>query len=330
MSPGWGVARIVALKLLRLFGVLFVVAVLCFFSLNLLPGNPARAILGVAGSSPQAVKALDIKLGLDHPVFHRFTTWLWDVLRGNLGTSYQSGVPVGQIITQRAPVTLELILLSQILALLAAVPTAIIAAARRGTTTDRGISVIVFAVLSTPNFVAGFVLIWIFAILLGILPANGYTALSGGLWANLETMLLPSVCLAAAPFALYQRVLRADLVETYGSEFMAVARAKGVSPARAAFRHALRPSLLGLTTSVGAMMGTLLGATIIVETLFALPGLGAELANAVNNRDYVEVQGIVLVMATFFVVVNTIVDLTYTLIDPRLRSVRTRMVGSGA
>jgi len=330
MTPRWGVARLVAMKLLRMLGVLFVVSVLCFFSLNLLPGNPAQAILGVAGSSPQAVHALDIKLGLNHPLFHRFVTWLWNVLRGNLGDSYQSGLPVATIIGRDAPVTLELIIISQILALAAAVPTAIIAAAKRGSSTDRSISVCVFAVLSTPNFVAGFILIWIFAILLGVLPANGYTSLGAGLGPNLQSILLPSLCLAAAPFALYQRVLRADLVETYGTEFMAVARAKGISPARAALRHALRPSLLGLTTSVGAMLGTLLGAAVIIETLFALPGLGAELVNAVSNRDYVEVQGIVLVMAAFFVVVNTLVDISYTLIDPRLRSARTRLVGSPA
>lgn len=328
MSPGWAVARVIALKLLRLVAVLFVVAVLCFLSLNLLPGNPAQAILGVAGSSPQAVHALDVKLGLDHPLLSRFGTWLWHALHGNLGDSYTSGLPVAQIIGQHAGVTLELLLISQFFALGAAIPLAIIAAVKRGTSTDRGISFVVFTVLSTPNFVAGFVLIWVFAILISILPASGYTSLSGGLWPNIESMLLPSLCMAAGPFALYQRVLRADLIETYGTEFMAVARAKGISPARAAFKHALRPSLLGVVTSAGAMVGALLGGAVIVETLFALPGLGAELATAVNNRDYVEVQGIVLVMATFFVVVSTIVDISYTLIDPRLRSVRTRMVGS--
>lgn len=328
MSPGWGVARLIALKLLRLLGVLLVVAILCFLSLNLLPGNPAQAILGVAGSSPSAVHALDVKLGLNHPLLNRLGTWLWHVLHGNLGDSYQSGVPVAHIVGQHAQVTLELLIISQILALGAAVPLAIVAAVKRGSSTDRSVSVVVFAVLSTPSFVAGFVLIWVFAVLLGLFPASGYTSLGDGLGHNLESMLLPSLCMAAGPFALYQRVLRADLVETYGTEFMAVARAKGVSPARAAFRHALRPSLLGLTTSAGAMIGTLLGSAVVVETLFALPGLGAELATAVNNRDYVEVQGIVLVMATFFVVVNTIIDISYTLVDPRLRTVRSRMVSS--
>lgn len=322
------VVRIVVLKLARLAGLLFVVATLCFFSLNLLPGGPARAILGVAGSSPEAVRALNAKLGLDQPVLHRFGSWLSGVLHGHLGNSYQSGVSVAHIIAQRAPVTLELIIYGQVIALVVAIPLAVVAAVRQGAGTDRSISLGVFAVLSTPNFVIGFILIWIFAIGLGMYPANGYTPWSYGPGPHLSSMVLPSLCMAAGPFALYQRVLRADLVETYHTEFMSVARAKGISPLRAAVRHALRPSLLGLTTTAGVMIGTLIGAAVIIETLFGLPGLGFELEQAVNNRDYVEVQGIVLVMATFYVVVNTIVDLTYTLIDPRLRTVQMRMVGS--
>ncbi len=328
MSPGWGVARLLALKLLRMVALLVVVAVLCFFSLNLLPGNPATAILGVAGSSPKAVHALDVQLGLNHPVLDRLGTWLWHVLHGNLGTSYTTGLPVWELVRQHAGITLELLIFSQLLALVGAVPLAFAAAMRRGGLADRSISVVVFGLLSTPAFVAGFILIWVLAVILGILPASGYTSFSGGVWQNIESMLMPSICMALGPMALYQRVLRADLIETYDTEFMEVARAKGVSTARAALRHALRPSLLGVTTTVGASIGALLGGCIIIETLFALPGLGAELATAVSARDYVQVQGIVLVMCAFYVVVNTIIDVAYTLVDPRLRSVGARMVES--
>ena len=321
-SRGGQIARVLALKLVRLVGVLLVVAVLCFLSLSLLPGSPAQAILGVAGSSPKAVAALNHQLGVDQPLPHRFVTWIGNVLHGDLGNSYTSGESVTHIIGQTAPLTLELILLSQFVALLFAIPTALVAAARRGSLVDHGLGAAALTVLSTPNFVIGFVLIWIFAVGAGLLPASGYAKVSEGLGAHLESMVLPVICLAAAPFGLYQRILRADLVGTYDSEFMSVARAKGVSSTRRALRHALRPSLLGLTTSVGAMIGTLIGATVIVETLFGLPGLGAQLSQAVNNRDYVEVQGIVLVMATFFVVVVTIIDLSYVLIDPRLRTVK--------
>lgn len=322
------VLRTVVLKLARLAGILFVVATLCFFSLNLLPGGPARAILGVAGSSPEAIRALNAKLGLDRPLLDRFGSWLGGVLHGDFGDSYQSGVSVAHIIAERAPVTLELIIYGQLIALVAAVPIAAIAAARQGTGTDRSISIGVFTILSAPNFVIGFILIWIFAIALGLYPASGYTPWSYGLGPHLSSLVLPSICMATGPFALYQRVLRADLIETYHSQFMAVARAKGITPVRAAVRHALRPSLVGLTTTAGVMIGTLIGGAVIVESLFSLPGLGLELEQAVSNRDYVEVQGIVLVMAAFYVVVNTLVDLLYTVIDPRLRSVQARMVGS--
>ncbi|MEU8021843.1 MULTISPECIES: ABC transporter permease [Micromonospora] len=319
MTPGWPLARTVLLKLVRLAAVLFVVSLLCFLSLSLLPGDPAQAILGES-ASPQAVAALHEQLGLDRPFLERFLGWLGNALQGDLGRSYATNQTVAQIIAERAPVTIELIVLSQLIAIAAAIPAAVAAAARRGSAVDRGMSLWVFTVLSTPNFVVGFVLIWVFAVQLGLYPANGYVPVSAGIGQHLGSLLLPSLTLAAAPFALYQRVLRADLVETYGQEFMQVARAKGISPLRAAMRHAFRPSLLNLTTSVGVTVGVLIGSDVIVETLFSLPGLGAELAHSVSARDYAEVQGLVLVIAAAFVLINAAVDLIYGLIDPRLRA----------
>ncbi|WP_433686420.1 ABC transporter permease [Micromonospora carbonacea] len=324
MTPGWPLARTVLLKLVRLAAVLFVVSLLCFLSLSLLPGDPAQAILGES-ASPQAVAALHEQLGLDRPFLERFLGWLGNAVQGDLGRSYATNQTVAQIIAERAPVTIELIVLSQLIAIAAAIPAAVAAAARRGSAVDRGMSLWVFTVLSTPNFVVGFVLIWVFAVQLGLYPANGYVPVSAGIGQHLGSLLLPSLTLAAAPFALYQRVLRADLVETYGQEFMQVARAKGISPLRAAMRHAFRPSLLNLTTSVGVTVGVLIGSDVIVETLFSLPGLGAELAHSVSARDYAEVQGLVLVIAAAFVLINAAVDLIYGLIDPRLRA-RSRAV----
>ncbi|MFI6164899.1 ABC transporter permease [Micromonospora haikouensis] len=319
MTPGWPLARTVLLKLVRLAAVLFVVSLLCFLSLSLLPGDPAQAILGES-ASPQAVAALHEQLGLDRPFLERFLAWLGNAVQGDLGRSYATNQTVAQIIAERAPVTIELIVLSQLIAIAAAIPAAVAAAARRGSAVDRGMSLWVFTVLSTPNFVVGFILIWVFAVQLGLYPANGYVPVSAGIGQHLGSLLLPSLTLAAAPFALYQRVLRADLVETYGQEFMQVARAKGISPLRAAMRHAFRPSLLNLTTSVGVTVGVLIGSDVIVETLFSLPGLGAELAHSVSARDYAEVQGLVLVIAAAFVLINAAVDLIYGLIDPRLRA----------
>lgn len=321
-------ARFVVLRLLRLIAVLLVVSALCFLSLNLLPGDPARAILGESGT-PESVAALQQELGLDVPMGERYITWLGGILQGDFGRSYANRLPVADIILQRAPVTIELILLSQLIALAVAIPLATVAAVKRGTAVDRGISSLVFLAVSVPSFVLAFVLIWVFAIKLGLYPANGFIPISAGLGQNLGSLLLPSLALAAGPAALYQRVLRADLAETYGQEFMNVARAKGVSPLRMAVRHAFRPSLLGLTTSLGVVVGVLIGSSVIIENLFSLPGLGSILATSVSGRDYVVVQGVVLVAATAFVLINAAVDLVYGLIDPRLRRARvTRRAGA--
>ncbi len=256
-------------------------------------------------------------------------TWLGNIFQGDFGRSYANRVPVADIILQRAPVTIELILLSQLIALAVAIPLATVAAVKRGTAVDRGISSVVFLAVSVPSFVLAFVLIWVFAIKLGLYPANGFIPISAGLGQNLGSLLLPSLALAAGPAALYQRVLRADLAETYGQEFMNVARAKGISPLRMAVRHAFRPSLLGLTTSLGVVVGVLIGSSVIIENLFSLPGLGSILATSVSGRDYVVVQGVVLVAATAFVLVNAAVDLVYGIIDPRLRRARvTRRAGA--
>lgn len=321
-------ARFVVLRLLRLVAVLLVVSALCFLSLNLLPGDPARAILGESGT-PESVAALQQELGLNAPIGERYVTWLGGILQGDFGRSYANRLPVADIILQRAPVTIELILLSQLIALAVAIPLATVAAVKRGTAVDRGISSLVFLAVSVPSFVLAFVLIWVFAIKLGLYPANGFIPISAGLGQNLGSLLLPSLALAAGPAALYQRVLRADLAETYGQEFMNVARAKGVSPLRMAVRHAFRPSLLGLTTSLGVVVGVLIGSSVIIENLFSLPGLGSILATSVSGRDYVVVQGVVLVAATAFVLINAAVDLVYGLIDPRLRKARvTRRAGA--
>lgn len=321
-------ARFVVLRLLRLAAVLLVVSALCFLSLNLLPGDPARAILGESGT-PESVAALQQELGLNAPIGERYITWLGGILQGDFGRSYANRLPVADIILQRAPVTIELILLSQLIALAVAIPLATVAAVKRGTAVDRGISSLVFLAVSVPSFVLAFVLIWVFAIKLGLYPANGFIPISAGLGQNLGSLLLPSLALAAGPAALYQRVLRADLAETYGQEFMNVARAKGVSPLRMAVRHAFRPSLLGLTTSLGVVVGVLIGSSVIIENLFSLPGLGSILATSVSGRDYVVVQGVVLVAATAFVLINAAVDLVYGLIDPRLRRARvTRRAGA--
>jgi peptide/nickel transport system permease protein len=311
----------IGLKVLRLAAVLLVVSSLCFFSLSLLPGDPARLMLGDTATD-EAVATLRSQLGLDLPTMERFGHWLGGVLQGDLGESYRTGQSVTQVLAERAPVTVELIVLSQVIALGLAVPAAIVAAHRRRTGTDRALSLWVFTALSTPDFVVGVVLIWILSVHLGWFPANGYAPWSDGVGPHLSSLIMPAIALAGTSFALYQRVLRADLVETLRQDYIEVARAKGLSLTRITFRHALRPSLLGLSTQIGVTVGMLIGSTVVVESLFGLPGIGDELAGAVTARDYVEVQGLVLVIATCFVLVNALVDVLYPVIDPRLASSR--------
>ncbi|TDE11169.1 ABC transporter permease [Jiangella asiatica] len=320
-SPRPGALVQIVLKLLRLVAVLVVVGTLVFLSMELLPGGPAEAMLGVS-ATPDSIAALERQLGLDQRLLDRYLSWLGGVLRGDLGQSFRNGQDVSTIVADRLSVTIELVVAGQLIALLMALPLAMISANRRGSVLDRGVGLFVFSVLSTPHFVIGVVLIWLLSVNLGWLPATGYMPISAGVGTYLSGMIMPAVALAAAPFAQYQRVLRADLIETNNREFMLVARAKGVSPLRTSFRHALRPSLLGLSTVVGITIGTSIGSSVVVETLFGLPGLGAELVSAVQARDYPEVQGIVLVVAAAFVVVNAIVDVLYSVIDPRLRQRR--------
>lgn len=313
------------LKLGRLCAVLFVVSVLCFLSLELLPGSPARMILGDTASQ-EAVDALNVELGLDRPLVTRYIDWIGNILSGDFGRSFATGQTVWNLIAQRAPISLELIALSQVFALAGAVPIAALGAAKRGKPLDKVLSIGVFVALSVPSFVFAFLLIWVVAVKLQWLPANGFQYLTRDPIRHFKTLLLPALALAIGPFALYQRVFRADLVETYEQEFMHVARAKGVSPARMALRHAFRPSLLGLTTSVGVVVGSLIGASVIVETIFSIPGIGSALVASVNRRDYFVVQGLVLVIATAVVVINAIVDVLYGVIDPRIRATRARHV----
>lgn len=311
------------LRVVRLLGVLFLVSVLCFFSLALLPGDPARMILGETGATPEAVAALRQQLGLDLPVGERFIAWFGGILQGDFGQSYRNGQAVSGIIASRLPVTLQLIVWSQLIALAMAVPAAIAAATRRRTGTDRALSLVAFTLQSTPNFVVGVLLVWLFAVTLGWLPSTGYTPITEDFVDHASRMIMPAFALATASFALYQRVLRADLIETLQQDFVAVARAKGLSPARVMFRHAMRPSMLGLTTSVGVTVGALMGGTVVIEVMFGIPGLGAELVAAVNGRDYIEVQGLVLVIAATFVIINALVDFLYAVVDPRLSIAKT-------
>ncbi|SEP20203.1 ABC transporter permease [Trujillonella endophytica] len=309
-----GTLRKVARSLLVVLLVTFMVVAL----LSLAPGSVATVILGPA-ATPESVAALNEELGLNDSVFVQYWDWLTNALHGDLGTSLLTDLPVTETIWERLPVTLELALLAQVIALGIAVPLAIAAAARPGSVVDRFTSAISSASLSIPAFVAAPILVYFLALQLDLFPVSGWNDLSEGIGPNLESALLPAFAIALAEIAAFQRLLRTDLVSTLREDYIAAARAKGMSPTFVMLRHALRPSSFSLITLLAISTGRLLGGTVIVETLFSLPGLGSLVVNSITSRDVVVVQGVVAFIAVVYVALNTAVDVGYGLLDPRVR-----------
>jgi peptide/nickel transport system permease protein len=312
----------VARRLLRraasLVVVLLLVSLATFALMDLLPGDPAVAILGT-NATPENLAIVRSDLGLDRPAPARYLTWLGRAVRGDLGVSYKTNEPVAATLRQRAPVSLELVGLAQVLALGLAVPLGCWAAHRAGRRADRVISAVSFAGLAAPPFGVAVLLVGVFAVRLGWFPSIGYVGLAGDPLGNLRALVLPALALAIPLAAAYVQVLRVDLVRTLAEDHIALAEANGLSARRIMFNHALRQSSLTLLTVVGLNFSTLLGSAVVIEALFALPGVGRLLFTAIQTRDYVVVQGAVAMIAVVFVVVNFGIDVLHTALDPRVR-----------
>jgi peptide/nickel transport system permease protein len=301
-----------------LIGILFAVSLITFLLMNLAPGDPAQAILGETATA-EAIATLRQRLGLDVPLLQRYLNWLGGVLTGDLGESFRAGEPVLDAIVARFPVTLELLIGAQLVALGLALPIGIYTAYRaRGLADKVGLGV-ALAFVSTPPFLIGIILIYVFALQLGVLPATGYVPLSESLSGNFLTMVLPIATLGLFEFPIYMRLLRSDMIQTLQQNFILLARAIGLPPWRILITHALRPSSLSLITVVGINMGRLIGGAVIVEVLFGLPGVGQLLVDGIYQREYLVVQGVVLFVGVFFVLINSLVDLLYSMLDPRVR-----------
>lgn len=308
-------------RLLQLVPVLIGVSFLTFLLLNLLPGDPAVAVLG-DGATPEAVAALRGQMGLDDPLLLRYWDWVTAAVTGDLGTSLNSGESVTTLLVQRVPASLEIMVLAQVIALVVAVPVAIAAARKPGSLLDRTLGLTAFAGVAMPPFLLGMLLVLIIAMPLG-LPATGWIPMSENPLMNLRSALLPALTLAFALYAVYMRVLRADLVtQLTQEEYVTTARAKGLPMRRIISRHVLRNSVFPLITVVGINMGTLLGGAVIVEQLFAVPGLGKLMIDAIYQRDFMVVQGAVVLIAVVFVLINFAVDVLYAALDPRIRHAR--------
>jgi peptide/nickel transport system permease protein len=308
----------VARRLLYLVPVLVAVSLLTFLIASLLPGDLAYVILADQ-ATPEKVEALRRDMGLDQPIWWRYLGWLGHVLQGEFGRSFRTGQTVLQAVAERLPVSLELMLLAQLCALAIGIPLAIACAVRSGSAFDRFMTGSAFGMLSVPTFLSAILLIYLFAVQLRWLPATGYVPFGEDPIGNLRCFLLPALTLALGEWPVLMRVLRSDMIATLQEDYITMARAKGLKPSRILLVHALKPSSLTLVTVTGINIGRLIGGTVIVESIFALPGIGRLLIGAISTRDLVILQGVVLIVALGYVLMNFIVDMLYAVLDPRIR-----------
>ena len=311
--------KMIAKKLLTLIPVLLVVSFLTYVMLDFLPGDPALQILGVGGATPEAIVAVREELRLDDPLPVRYLGWLGDAVQGDFGRSYQSRQEVSTAIKERLPVTLEIAIVAMIMSVMIAIPLGVLSAYRAGTRLDRGVTGATFGLLAVPNFMMALLLIYTLSVRYGLFPATGWTRLTADPVQNLKSVFMPALALAISSMAVLTRLLRTDMIATLQEDHVMLARSKGLSTWRILFRHALRPSSFSLLTVGGLQIGALLGGAVIVEQIFALPGMGRLLLDSIFQRDLLIVQGVVLLIAVIYVLVNATVDVLYTFLDPRIR-----------
>ncbi|MGO9889348.1 MAG: ABC transporter permease, partial [Solirubrobacteraceae bacterium] len=311
--------RFIARRLLMAIPVLLGVTFVSFVVMNSLPGDAAQELLG-AQATPSEIHQLEIKLGLDKPFLTRYWDWLHEAVIGHLGHSLSSGQGVGSILGADLPVTFELVAFALLISLVLAVPLALLSARKPNGIADRLTMVFSMAGLSVAPYVLALVLVYVFAVKLNVLPAIGWVPPGQSFGQNIRYLILPAVSIGLGLLCFYTRLLRADLLEQMqGEDYVVTARAKGVRPWRVLTRHALRNSLFGLITVVALNLGTLLGATVVIEDIFGIPGIGHELLQAIDNRDIPVIEGIVFVFAVIVVVANLAADVLYSVLDPRIR-----------
>lgn len=309
---------LLAHRLIGLFATLIAASVIVFALVDLLPGDAAEMILGVE-ARPDTLAALRAELGTDRPALTRYTDWIGGILVGDFGTSYTYGEPVTALILERLEVSLPLAVGAILLSTLLAIPLGVIAAAFHRRAGDYGIMAFTQVGVAIPNFWLGLLLIMLFATTLNLLPSGRFPGWSAGLIAGLESLVLPIVALALPQAAILARVVRTSVLEVMGEMYVRTARAKGLSKTRVMLGHALRNALIPIVTIIGLQLSFLVASAIVIEGVFTLPGLGRLILQSISNRDLVVVQGVVLLLAAMVVIVNFLVDLSYLLLDPRIR-----------
>jgi len=300
---------------------LFLVGTAVFALLHLLPGDPVLIVLGSEQTTPdpEVVEAVREKLGLNKPLHIQYIDWAKGVVQGDLGDSLVDNSPVAEKIAARLPRTMQLVTAGIILAVIIGLPLGILAALTWNTIWDRLLSLFGAAGISLPVYVAGTLLVLVFAIELDWLPVAGYTAPSEDLYEFFERLTLPAIALALSPAAIITRMTRSSMLEARSQDYIRTARAKGLAEYVVVIRHMLRNALIPIVTVVGLQMGTLIGGTVLVEYIFNWPGLSTLLVTSIGRRDYPIVQGVVLVSASLFILINLAVDIIYGILDPRIR-----------
>lgn len=307
-------------RLVHFVPVLFVVSLIAFTVTLLLPGDAALAMLGESNIHDKvAYETMRAELGLDQPIPVQYAKWLWRALQGDLGRSIRTGEPVLTGLLARLPVTLQLTAMVLILALLAGLPLGIVSALYPNSWADTAATVVAVGGAAVPDFWLGILFIYVFALWLRVVPPSGFVPLEAGLWSNIRSMLLPAMALGMYLTAITMRQIRSSLIEVMQQEYITAARAKGLRERVVVMRHALKIALIPVLTVIGLQVGRLFGGAVVVETVFALPGLGRVAANSIFFRDFPMLQGAMLVMALGVLAANLLTDLLYAFVDPRIR-----------
>lgn len=305
-------------RILSTIPVMGVVVLFVFFLLRFAPGDPAALIAGDY-ATPEDIAKIRISLGLDKPVYEQLAIWLQSLAQADLGTSIYSKLPVTHLMAQRLVPTLSLATSTLLFAVLLAVPLGTLAAWKAGSWVDRGVMIVAVAGFSLPVFWLGFLFIYGFSIKLGILPVQGFISPSESLWGFVRHLVLPTLTLGMVYMALIARITRASVLEVLNQDYIRTATAKGVANPQVLWRHALKNAAVPIVTVIGIGIALLIGGVVVTESVFAIPGLGRLTVDSILHRDYPVIQGIILVFSAVYVVINLAVDLSYTLLDPRIR-----------
>lgn len=305
-------------RLLSLIPVLFVVSIVIFLIVHLTPGNPAATILGIEASK-EDIDALNEKLGLNEPIFIQYIQWVSGVLTGDLGTSIFMNMPVTQAIAEHVGPTLALAFLAQIIAIVISIPIGIISAYKGGTITDTVLMSTSLLGMAIPSFLLALILMLLVGVELQWLPIAGYEPLSAGFWEHYQYLILPAISLGTIQAALISRMTRASMLEVLSLNYIKTARAKGIKEKKVLFKHAFRNAFIPVLTVIAQTFGSLVTGAVVIETIFNIPGLGQLIMNAISRRDFPVIQGVVIFVTILYVLINLVVDLLYSVIDPRIR-----------